>query len=57
MAVINDLQVTVVPAFNRVISLNLSFMFFVQAKAVTTAGNCTEADRLRQFILNSRGTC
>lgn len=27
---------------------NLSFMFFVQAKAVTGAGICTGADRLRQ---------
>lgn len=50
MAVNNDLQVTVVAVLIRDISLNLSFMFFVQAKAVTKAGLCTGADRLRQLV-------
>jgi hypothetical protein len=35
----------------RDLSLNLSFMFFVQAKAVAKAGICTAADRLRQLVL------
>ena len=48
MAVIDDRRLTVVDALIRDISLNLSFMFFVQAKAVTGAGICTGADRLRQ---------
>jgi len=43
-------QLSLAMRFIRVISLNLSFMFFVQAKAVTGAGICTEADRLRQLV-------
>jgi hypothetical protein len=51
MAVIVILQVTGAAWLSRGISLNLSFVFFVQAKAVTVAGICTAADRLRQLVL------
>lgn len=49
----DDLQVTDVACLIMDISLGLSFMFFVQAKAVTGAGICTEDDRLRQVYCDA----